>query len=215
MKAEVFFDSVASWAMECIGTTSYEHLPLQYQELLSYYAPSGNDPPLPEGLHKLSNKQRSVLVLSRSISFDRESYELQQEEWYAYYRLLQMSVIIVGMLTTIAVSVSSTEFGRGDGSTPKLLRFSAIVLPILGTAVSGVVAFYGPQARWSQAGTTLASLVQLQSQMAIDVWKLGCTGDDPNDNDHKLISEWSRRYADILSVSAAAGAPPQAAPAKQ
>ena len=131
-----------------------------------------------------------------------------------FYEILQLSLIFVGMLTTITVSISSSEFGRGEGLRPRLFRFSAIILPILGTALAGVVAFYSLQARWNQAGTTLASLAQLQSQMAIDVWKLRCTDDDPKDNDgdRKLISEWSRRYAEILSVSAAAGAPPKSAP---
>ena len=214
MQAEVVFDSVASWAMECMGAPNYQKLPLQYQVWLSYLAPDGDDPPFPEGVHKLTNKQRSVVVLNRSLSFDREYYGLQQQEWYVFYEILQLSLIFVGMLTTITVSISSSEFGRGEGLRPRLFRFSAIILPILGTALAGVVAFYSPQARWNQAGTTLASLAQLQSQMAIDVWKLRCTDDDPKDNDgdRKLISEWSRRYADILSVSAAAGAPPKSAP---
>ena len=123
MQAEVVFDSVASWAMECMGAPNYQKLPLQYQVWLSYLAPDGDDPPFPEGVHKLTNKQRSVVVLNRSLSFDREYYGLQQQEWYVFYEILQLSLIFVGMLTTITVSISSSEFGRGEGLRPRLFRF--------------------------------------------------------------------------------------------
>jgi hypothetical protein len=108
------------------------------------------------------------------------------------------------MITTILVSMSSTEFGRGDGRNQRLIRILAIVFPALGTAAAAVIAFYSPQAEWSQASRTLTSMTQLHGQIALGVWKLTCHQANNNDDAKQFtnaLDDWSKRYHDIQTIS--------------
>jgi len=78
---------------------------------------------------------------------------------YFYWELATLISIAIGMVTTILVSVSSTEFGRGDGADQRLIRVLAIIFPALGTATAAVISFYTPQVEWGQVSRTLASVV--------------------------------------------------------
>jgi hypothetical protein len=211
MQSVIDFESVATWAMECMGAASYESLPLWHQELLSYYRPENvKAEKLPNGVRNLHNQERAILLLNRSLSFEREYYKTEVRDTYFYFKYLTLISIAVGMLTTIFVSISSTEFGRGEGKWQKYIRLVAIILPVIGTAISGVIGFYSPQAKWNQASHTLASLTQLHGQMAIGIWDLKCI-ENPDDVTAKaaksMLDEWSKRHVDIQTVSAAAGGP--------
>jgi hypothetical protein len=209
MEAEIDFESVAGWAMECMGIESYENLPDQYQMLLSYYQPDINNVRMfPKDVKRLSPDQRAILALNRSISFEREKYRLRADGAESQLRWLTFIGIGMGMITTIVVSMSSTEFGRGAGRVQTLLRLLAISFPIIGTAVSGVIAFYSPQEKWNQARRTLASLTQLHAQMAVGVWNLKC---DLDDGARKTVDGWSARYVDVQTAAAAGTSVPTTA----
>src|SRR5262249_17174698 len=77
---------------------------------------------------------------------------------------------------------------------------AAIVLPVLGTAVASVSAYYSPSQEVGQAKATLASLAQLHSQIALEVWSTNCVPDKID----KLSTQWVRRYQEIQVLSAAA-----------
>jgi hypothetical protein len=207
MQRVVDFESISAWAMECMGVTSYENLPTQYQVLLSYYRPTPNNASaLPDEARKLTiyNEQRAILVLNRSLSFGRISYQLQAEDANSWFKFLTLLGIGVGMLTTVVVSISSTEFGRGEGDREKAIRLLAIILPILGTVMPGVIAFYSPQTYVNQASRALTRVTQLHAQMAVNIWTLKC---DLDDDAKKRLNEWSARYVDIQTISAAGGVP--------
>jgi hypothetical protein len=72
------------------------------------------------------------------------------------------------------------------------------MLPALGTAAGAVNAYYAPHEKAIQATRTLTGLSQLHSQMALEVWTLGCAGDD---NTNKKIVEWTKRFQDIQSLA--------------
>jgi hypothetical protein len=220
MQSTVDFDSIRTWVIDCWGVSNYKTLPLYYQELLSYYSPSyylSEDEidklpdELPTGKRQLYSEERAILILNRSLSFTREYYKLQAHDLYVYLQLGTLLSIAIGMLTTIFVSISSTEFGRGEGRPQKSIRVAAIILPILGTAVSGVMAFYAPAQSWNQAARTLASISQLHAQMSVAVSGLKCI--DPQDKENvskaqSMLNDWSKRYVDIQTVAAAVGGPP-------
>ena len=118
------------------------------------------------------------------------------------------------MLTTIVVSMSTTDFGRGETPTAVLIRLCAIILPALGTAATAAFAFYGPQATWAQATRTLTSLAQLHGDMALGVWNLEPAADEAAKSKmSSALDSWSKRYIDIQTISSAAGqgSPPQGA----
>jgi hypothetical protein len=185
------------------------------RQTTSYYLSETDTKKLPDELptskRQLFSEERSILVLNRSLSFGREYYRLQAQDLYVYLQLGTIVSIVVGMLTTIFVSISSTEFGRGEGRAQRWIRVVSIILPIIGTAVSGVMAFYAPAQSWNQASRTLASISQLHAQMAVGVGGLKCI--DPKDKENvskaqSMLNEWSKRYVDIQTVAAAVGAPP-------
>jgi hypothetical protein len=107
------------------------------------------------------------------------------------------------MLTTIFVSISATELGRRAGRVQQWILVLAIIFPILGTAVSGAMAFYTRGQNWSEASRALASVAQFHAQMAMNVWKLKCI-EKPDDENAKfaqnMFDEWSRRFVDIQTV---------------
>jgi len=219
MQSVMDFESIRTWVMDCWGVSNYKSLPIYYQELLSYGSPTYYlaetdidklPDELPIGKRRLYKEERSILVLNRSLSFAREYYKFQVQDLYVYLQLGTILSIVIAMLTTIFVSISSTEFGRGEGRAQKSIRVVSIILPIMGTAVSGVMAFYTPAQSWNQASRTLATITQLHAQMAVGVWGLKCI--DPKDKENvskaqSMLDDWSKRYVDIQTVAAAVGAP--------
>jgi hypothetical protein len=69
-----------------------------------------------------------------------------------------------------------------------------------------VIAFYGPQAEWSQSSRTFASLSQLHGQMALDIFKIeDCQPAPPKDSDlAKQLEIWGKNYKDIETLATAA-----------
>jgi hypothetical protein len=151
-------------------------------------------------------KATTLFGLSASLAKQRIFLRSKAQSAYLFWQISTLVTIALGMITTILVSLSSTEFGRDDGSVQRVIRFLAIVFPALGTAAAAAVAFYGPQAEWSQSSRTLASLGQLHGQMGLAVWKLECQ-QAPTQLDliSVALDDWSKRYSDIQTLASAAG----------
>jgi uncharacterized membrane protein YgcG len=127
---------------------------------------------------------------------------------YFFLQFAALISIAIGMITTILVSVSSTEFGRGDGTPQRLIRVFAIIFPALGTATAAVISFYSPQAEWGQTSRTLASETQLHDQMALTVWRLACPTADTDDSAKPLtdnLENWSKRFIEIQTIPNSSG----------
>lgn len=157
---------------------------------------------------EINLSERSLMALNNSLTRQRSYLDRKMKSSYNFLEIATIVTISIGLITTILVSISSTEFGRGDGTQQRTIRILAIVFPALGTAVAAVIAFYSPQAQWTQASRTLASITQLHSQMALGVWKLPCLKPDPDPNKAVVITqldEWAKRYSDIQTVSSATG----------
>lgn len=201
--------SISAWVLDCTGAKSKEDFPSQIQRELgvSYPFEKPNKSSAPREPNHL---ERAILALSQSLASRREAFSTRADSAFKFWEVTSIVTITLGMFTTILVSMSSTEFGRGDGPIPRAIRILAIIFPALGTASAAVIAFYSPQAEWSQASRTLASLTQLHGQMAIGVWKLNCIKAEEDQHAAKVattLDEWSRRYVDVQTVSTAAVAP--------
>jgi hypothetical protein len=200
-------NSISGWVLDCTGVRRIEDFPEQVQRDFGIRFPFS---PQSAKITRLPNHlERAILTLSQSVSAQRRALRARADSAFRFLEATSIITIILGMFTTILVALSSTEFGRGDGRIQRLIRILAIIFPALGTAAAALIAFYSPQAEWSQASRTLASLTQLHGQMAIGVWKLHCISPDDEQYDAKVASaldEWSRRYVDIQTVSTAAAA---------
>jgi hypothetical protein len=194
---------VAVWFAHCSGVEDVFDLP---NALTKYLTPFGDSDW--NGTDKKIEKeptiqQREVAQLSLGLTRARLGVAGVARTTQAQSEFMQWIIILLGLFTTIVISLSSTEYGKGDGKWPKGLRFVAITLPALGTAVAAFNAFYAPSAKAAQAERTLASLGQLHSQIAHEIWTIGCA-DDPNRTSalDSKISSWIKRYQEIQTLAA-------------
>lgn len=207
-------NTIINWVLDCTGAKEPDVFaaPIRNDFVLGYFFnyESSNDVNklLPQEVRIPSHIERAVLTLSKEIASQRQDAAQRADSAYSLWQLTSIITIVLGLFTTILVSLSSTEFGRGDSTIPRAIRILAIVFPALGTASAAVVAFYGPQADWAQASRTLTSLTQLHDQIATGVWNLKCMRVEGDDDEKKIktqLDEWSRRYIDIQTVSNATG----------
>jgi len=200
--------TISEWVQYCIGVKPGDGA---FQEIqYAFLTPTQKlqthvlaEPKWPNGIHDLNRSESTLIDLSKALSEQRIALMPKVRSTYFYWQLATIISIGIGMITTILVSVSSTEFGRGDGPHQRLIRVLAIIFPALGTATAAVVSFYSPQVEWGQASRTLASETQLHDQIALTVWKLTCPTSDADDSAKPLkdnLDNWSKRYIEIQTV---------------
>jgi hypothetical protein len=168
------------------------------------------EPKWPDEIHRLNRSQHTLIQLSKELSEQRIGLIPKARSAHFFWEVATVISIAIGMITTILVSVSATEFGRGDGRSQRLIRMFAIIFPALGTATAAMISFYSPQTEWGQASRTLASETQLHDQMALTVWRLTCPTTDTDDSAKPLadnLENWSKRFIDIQTIPNASGTP--------
>lgn len=205
-------DEINTWIRYCVTGNGKTNLRKEYAYILhtteDNYSTDWDPPSNKNESRQLFQNELKLTRLSRNIVFDRSGLRIQSRASFFYWEIGTWISITLGMLTTILVSLSSTEFGRDAGNLQRLIRMLAIVFPALGTATAALIAFYSPQAQWNLSSRTLASLTQLQDQMATEVWKKDCIN-APNDEEDaalgRSLDEWYKRYLDISAISTASG----------
>jgi hypothetical protein len=209
--------SISDWVEYCIGVgpgdSAFQATQRIFltpsQKLLTH--PFAVELKWPDGVHQLNRSEHNLIQLSKELSENRFGLIPKVRSAYFFWQLATLISIAIGMITTILVSVSSTEFGRGDGPRQRLIRVLAIIFPALGTAAAAVISFYSPQAEWGQASRTLASETQLHDEIALTVWKLTCPTADTDDSSAKALTDnldiWSKRYIELQTIPNASGAP--------
>lgn len=216
--------AIAQWIGRCTKTTDLTpYIPLEYAQwspgppdvdLTRPRRPVFHEDSVIETVpnetkpREMNNQEMALVQLNRSLADHRLAARSKAQSAYSFWQLSTLVTIVIGMITTILVSLSTTDFGRGDTAGPRLIRVLAIAFPALGTAAAAIVGFYGPQAEWSQSSRTLASLSQLHDQIALEIWKVeDCTTAGTKTGDlAKRVDEWSKRYADIQALANAASA---------
>ena len=194
---------IRNWVVQCIGGGSVDTLPPEVRDVVYPFAPPS---PLPvaKNLHARmpSSQERNILELSRAITFQRQDLAARAATSYWSLQLIQWFIIAVGLTTTILVSFSATEFGKGDAPLARTIRILAIIFPALGTAAAAVNSFYSPRDEMTRANHTLASLSQLHGQIVTETWLLACAKDNttPSKILGDKLADWSKRYQDVLTV---------------
>jgi hypothetical protein len=196
-------EAVVSRILDCMKVRSRWSLPA---DVLSLLYPEDVTPPagleLESGARLPIREEHAILQLSKTIMIHRMQLMDRVARSYRLWQITSLTSILLGMLTTIVVATSTTDFGKEIIT----IRILAIVFPALSTAAAAAFAFYGPQATWTQATLTLSSLSQLHGQMGLEVWDIECT--DVGASNVKLaakLNDWSKRFLDIQTISAAAG----------
>jgi hypothetical protein len=208
--------AISEWVQYCIGVrpgdSAFQAVQYAFLTPTQKLQTRFPEPKWPDEIHRLNRSENTLIELSKALSEQRVALVPKVRLTYFYWELATIISIAIGMITTILVSVSSTEFGRGDGPNQRLIRVFAIIFPALGTATAALISFYSPQAEWGQAARTLASETQLHDQMALTVWKLTCPATDTDDGSAKALMDnmenWSKRYIEIQTVPNASSANP-------
>ncbi|MBV9859569.1 MAG: hypothetical protein JO038_05645 [Alphaproteobacteria bacterium] len=202
--------AVFTWISGCMGFHAASEIPEDIIQTASLSGEgstaSSDDVSLKQGQRdRFFHAESALIITSKAISQQRLSLRTKADLAYRFWEVTSIVSIGLGMLTTIIVSLSTTVFGRAEGPLGLTLRVLAVVFPALGTAVAATIAFYGPQAEFSQASRSLASLTQLHEQMATGVYDLKCIesdGDEAAKDAAKHADDWAKRYVDILTVAA-------------
>lgn len=202
--------SIVRRILACTGTRMLEQVPVYVRMIYVENPRLLNLQPMPEvlpsGTRVPNEPERAVLELSRAMFKIRWVLREKVESSYRAWQVATLITIALGMVTTVLVSLASSEFGQGDGRMPKIIKVLAIIFPALGTGAAAIVAFYAPQTEWTQASHSLASLSQLHSQMSATIWKVPCPTDDAkNDRLDKQLEVWSARYTEVLSSTYTSG----------
>jgi hypothetical protein len=211
--------SIVRWTIGCIGAANTRALPLEVQSALAWepFSFGGGtrlfavDAALDQDkltAKRTPNRQEwAVVTLSKALSDLRHQAFLKAELSYSIWQWSSLATVALGMITTVLVSLSSTEFGRDGAAAAKFIRIFAIIFPAVGTAAAAVVAFYGPQTAWTQSTRTLASAAQLHGQIALDVWRLKCADEltDALDAIETKTAEWEKQNTDIVALASASG----------
>lgn len=205
---------VVGWVLECTNIREIEKLP---HYLRDFFNPTNVDmTPLKVAPERLPHHHEMALVqISRAIADHRQTLLARVRSTYHDAQVASLVTVILGFITTVVVSFNSTSFGQGQGWPQQSMRFLAIFLTALGTAVAAVVAFYGPQDEWSETRRTLSALTSLHNVIGLETWKLNCLEFDankqlkPDSSTNNLVmlkfEEWTKRYYEIQNVSGPSG----------
>jgi hypothetical protein len=196
--------AIANWVSNCLGAPSIDLLPPALQDFLESprrLTPRfGANTPGPTRLPLIL--ERGTLELSKTITSERISLAGEVDQNHNTLQIMTIVSIVIGLITTILVSLSSTEFGRGDNVYSRTIRIFSIIFPALGTAMAAVIAFYNPRDAMNKASHTLASLTQLHGQMLASLAVTSCQ--DAPDNIRLTaakLGDWVKRYQDIETVA--------------
>lgn len=170
---------------------------------------------------QLTNYERSIVLLSHTIARARTEFAGQAARQGSRMDWLQFSIVIVGGITTILVSIKSlsseTKPSDSGGSQAHLrnlyfaIGISAVIFSALGTALSSINAFLSPGDAYVRAEHALVELRQLHIDLAQQVYQdvNPCTSFDTAALDDarakKMADLWSR-LKDILSSAGSGGA---------
>jgi hypothetical protein len=207
------YNAVKHWVLNCLGAdperpASAIRFALVPDRVKRDYFDPGE---WPKDIRHFDADEKLIIQLNKRLTDQRLNLMGKVRSSYFFWEIATLASIIIGMVTTILVSLSSTEFGRGDGQRQRIIRVLAIIFPVLGTATAAIINFYSPQAEWGQASRTLASLTQLHGQMGLALWKLPpCSQTGVGDKTalRSILDDWSKRYVDIQTIASASGATP-------
>lgn len=147
-------------------------------------------------------------VLDQNLAGALGKSERDAAEAYEILQITTLSSILLGLATTVLVSLSSTEFGQGKSSPARVVRAFAIALPAVGTAAAAITAFYSPQEDLVRSSQTLVSVRQVYDQVASEIAGVPCPTTEENARGGGEIAVklagWKKSFRDTRALADAA-----------
>jgi hypothetical protein len=195
---EAWYDhrAIATWVAFCLGVHSPENLP---ESLRWSLEPPGRvfsrwteEQPTAE----LTSQHRAVMNLSNALYMERIDSVERLGSVSQSLEKFQVSAIIIGLLTTVFISLSSTDIIKDTNTTLSTIKMTvkifAIVLPAIGTAVAALNTFYDPKSDQIRYSRMSDSAGLLHRQIALGVANLFCVKADGNQS-----AEWGKNASQI------------------
>jgi hypothetical protein len=143
--------------------------------------------------------------IARTMFLERVGAAQRAATSYAELQLFTWLAIGLGLLTTVLVAFSATEFGRGDGGLARSIRVLAVIFPAVGTSLAAIAAFYAPREELARSSQLLATLRQVHVQIAVDLPRVACPTDAATRNTYlTAITAWNRRFEEARAAAEAA-----------
>jgi hypothetical protein len=143
-----------------------------------------------------------IAAVNNALAERRVAYDIQWSDAFIRAELATWASVAIGLLTTIMVALSSTDLVDKAQKKGGWIRFSALTLPAIGTAVAAVVAFYEPSALLANRKAQAAAAEQLHIQIGQGVWKVACfkSADAALSLEQTaLFDAWSQRFQELVS----------------
>jgi len=209
MAARVNHDAIESWIERCTAKLLLD--PVNRTYVKDSFGRNGE-----EYANSASNRltQQTILpvarelgLLSTSIVRGRADNALTAAKAYTTLQVSTWAAILLGLATTVLVSLGATEFGKGESRTARTIRILAIIFPALGTAAAAVTAFYAPREDLARSSQALASFRQVHDQIASELGPLNCPAPRDAAANKEMaarVADWKKSLKDARSVAEAA-----------
>ena len=166
-------ERIASWILRCSGAKNVDQLPHGLSQVLTQWVYVGSssrndtdDPASSTGPTNVGTSIIRVSYLTSTILDQRMMLNRAATDAYTKTQWATWITIGLGLLTTIVVALSSAEFNGPAGRAGSMLRWFALCLPPIGTAVAAMVAFYSPAEGYGKIHQAVDALGALHREVA-------------------------------------------------
>jgi hypothetical protein len=192
----------SAWVTRCMGTPASNKFSIDMQFLLDG-VPTSAKVVAPEPVTlRVPPLYLRVLGLSQSLIWKRWAVDAKLIDSYKLAKIGSYASILIGFLTTVVVGLSALPRAQDATKVGTRLKFAALVLPALGTAVAAIIAFHDPGGTLARQSQVAAGLQQLHDQIARATWKMPCaTGADdavPKEVERNLET-WEQGLRELTS----------------
>jgi hypothetical protein len=198
---EAWYDhrAIATWVTSCLGAHSPENLPEAVRWALEppgrFFTIWTEEKPIGE----LTSQHRAVIGLSNALFMERIDSSEKLGTISPSLEKSQVLAIIIGLLTTVFISLSSTDIIKDTNVTLRTIKISvkifAIVLPAVGTAVTALNAVNDSRAEQAKYSRIFDSAVLLHRQIALGIASLSCA--PASAKNAKNSPEWDKNDIQI------------------
>ena len=200
--------AVASWVASCLGVHSPENLPATFRWSLEPPGRIFGNWPEEKPTGDFTSQHRAVIGLSNALFMERVDSVERLGTVSQSLEKFQVSAIVIGLLTTVFISLSSTDIIKDTNAALTTIKISvkvlAIVLPMVGTAVAALNTFYDPKSDQIRYGRMSEAAGQLHRQIALGIANLTCvpasTKNNPAwDKNATQIDAWINAHKSLIS----------------
>jgi hypothetical protein len=220
--------AIRGWVWKCVTAKSERDEKVPYDMLAAFWVPGLYDNPgkpkpgdmiagkateQPTIHRPLTAFEDALVYLTKVVSSQRLELADEVDRQTIVLRWITWGGIAVAFLTSLIVTMKSSDIVPTAGEWRRRLEFAAIMLAAFSATQVSLVGTLSPAGRLADAKVILERLRQLHTQMAFDLIDLHCAEGGTDRADAKILMRgWQQRYQTITvgqaAQPAAIGPPP-------